>query len=70
MFKNESSVVIALIFMSTYIFDKTKMSLETFNIQMDTTDFSFFYLILFFFYTEFLSILHLHFPKFFFSFSF
>lgn len=68
MFKNESSVVIALIFMNTYIFDKTKMSLETFNIQMDATDFSFFYLI--FFYTEFLSILHLHFPKFFFSFSF
>lgn len=68
MFKNESSVVIALLFMSTYIFDKTKMSLETFNIQMDATDFSFFYLI--FFNTEFLSILHLHFPNFFFSFSF
>lgn len=44
MFKNESSVVIALIVMNTYIFDKTKMSLETFNIQMDATDFSFFYL--------------------------
>ena len=47
MFKNESSVVIALIFMNTYIFDKTKMTIETFNIQMDATHISFFYLILF-----------------------
>lgn len=36
LFKAESSVVIALIFMSIYIFNKTKVPLRTVNIQMDT----------------------------------